>query len=181
MNEEIKNQMLLNSDSYEFFLKETREAERNFFKHSGKCIKHIQQVSEIAEDEGGVPSSRINIKKFKKAREAGEQFLVISKKFVTEMEMMKKLSQNIFDSDLDVPEAKRFELFENYGLTLERKKRVNVCFWKEEEGIMSLADCQSDENCDECVKMEFCPTTGNNFDLGDGGLYCIQETEKEYH
>ena len=77
MNEEIKNQMLINSDSYEFFLKQTREAERNFFKHSGKCIKHIQQVSEIAEDEGGLPSSRINIKKFKKAREAGEQFLVI--------------------------------------------------------------------------------------------------------
>ena len=120
MNEEIKSQMLLNSDSYEFFLKETREAERNFFKHSGKCIKHIQQVSEIAEDEGGLPSSRINIKKFKKAREAGEQFLVISKKFVTEMEMMKKLSQNIFDSDLDVPEAERFELFENYNASVDK-------------------------------------------------------------
>ena len=120
MNEEIKNQMLLNSDSYEFFLKQTREAERNFFKHSENCIKHIHQVSEIAEDEGGLPSGRINIKKFKKAREAGEQFLVMSKKFITEMEMMKKLSQNVFDSDLDIPEGERFELFENYNESIDK-------------------------------------------------------------
>ena len=121
MNEEIKNQMLLNSDSYEFFLKQTREAERNFFSHSEKCIKHIHQVSEVAEDMGEVfDSGRINIKKFKKAREAGEQFLVMSKKFITEMEMMKKLSQNVFDSDLDIPEAERFELFENYNASVDK-------------------------------------------------------------
>jgi len=129
MNEEIKNQMLLNSDSYEFFLKETREAERNFFKHSEKCIKHIHEASEIAEDKGEVfDSSRINIKKFKKAREAGEQFLVLSKKFVSEMEMMKKLSQNVLDDDLEMPEAERFELFENYNesvdKSIELQKRV---------------------------------------------------------
>jgi hypothetical protein len=121
MNEETKNQMLINSDSYEFFLKETRAAERNFFKHSEKCIKHIHQVSDVSEAAGEVfDSGRINIKKFKKAREAGEQFLVISKKFVTEMEMMKELSQNIFDSDLDVPEAERFELFENYNESIDK-------------------------------------------------------------
>tara|TARA_B100001971_G_C17914309_1_gene394474 strand:- start:194 stop:643 length:450 start_codon:yes stop_codon:yes gene_type:complete len=119
MNEEIKNQMLLNSDSYEFFLKQTREAERNFFHQSEKCIKNIHDVSDDAEDKAS-SGSRINIKKFKKAREAGEQFLVMSKKFMTEMEMMKKLSQNIFDSDLDVPEAERFELFENYNESIDK-------------------------------------------------------------
>jgi hypothetical protein len=121
MNEETKNQMLINSDSYEFFLKQTREAERNFFSHSEKCIKHIHQVSDVLEAAGEVfDSGRINIKKFKKAREAGEQFLVMSKKFITEMKMMKKLSQNVFDSDLDIPEAERFELFENYNASVDK-------------------------------------------------------------
>lgn len=120
MNEKIKNQMLINSDSYEFFLKKTRAAERNFFKHSENCINHINQASEAAEDEGGSPHSRINIKNFKKAREAGEQFLVISKKFVAEMEMMKKLSENIFDEDLNMPEMERIELFENYNQSISK-------------------------------------------------------------
>ena len=119
MNEKMKNQMLLNSDSYEFFLKQTREAERNFFQQSEKCIKNIHDVSDDAEDKAS-SGSAININKFKKAREAGEQFLVMSKKFMTEMEMMKKLSQNIFDSDLDVPEAERFELFENYNESIDK-------------------------------------------------------------
>ena len=124
MNEKIKNQMLLNSDSYEFFLKETRTAERNFFDLSEKCIKHIHMESEMAEAEGRLTGGRINIKKFRKAREAGEQFLTISKKFITEMEMMKKLSQNIFDSDLDMPESERFELFENYNESIDKSIRL---------------------------------------------------------
>ena len=88
MNEEIKNQMLLNSDSYEFFLKQTRAAERNFFEQSEKCIKNIHDVSDDAEDKAS-SGSGININKFKKAREAGEQFQTMSKKFMTEMEMSK--------------------------------------------------------------------------------------------
>jgi len=111
--------MLLNSDSYEFFLKQTREAERNFFHQSEKCIKNLHDVSDDIEDKpsGG---GRININKFKKAREAGEQFLTISKKFMTEMEMMKNFSENIFDSDLDIPEIERHELFENYNESIDK-------------------------------------------------------------
>ena len=149
MNQEIKKQMLLNSDSYEFFLKQTREAERNFFNCSEKCIKNIHDVSDDAEDKAS-SEGRINIKKFKKAREAGEQFLTISHKFITEMQMMKKLSKNIFDSDLKMDEGERYELHENYNESIDKsvdlQKQVTELIVME---MQSLRAFEAGEHNDE--------------------------------
>ena len=121
MNEEIKKQMILNSDSYEFFLKQTREAEKNFFRCSVLCIKEIEKANdEFEETDDDSCYRRINLNKFKKAEEAGEQFLTMSNKFITEMEMMKTLAGNIFDPDLDIGEAERFELHENYLESIDK-------------------------------------------------------------
>ena len=123
--------MMINSESYEFFLEQTREAEKEFFRHAELCGKEVSKITEAVETGDVSNLKRINIKKFKEARESGEQFLVISKKFITEMEMMKKLSDNIFDSDLDIKEAERFELFENYTASIDKsiflqKKVMNL-------------------------------------------------------
>ena len=130
--------MLLNADSYEFFLKQAREAEKKFFRYSAQCIIEISKISDHNEemldsfskesisdnlpdlDLSDLNLPRINIKKFKDARIAGEQVLLISNKFISEMKMMKDLSQNVFDSDLDIPEAERFELFENYAESIDK-------------------------------------------------------------
>ncbi len=130
--------MLLNADSYEFFLKQTREAEKKFFRYSAQCIIEISKISDHNEEmlnplseesiSDNLPNldlsdlnlPRKNIKKFKDARIAGEQVLSISNKFITEMEMMKDLSENIFDSDLDISETERFELFENYSESIDK-------------------------------------------------------------
>ena len=140
MNEEIKNQMLLNSNSYEFFLKQTREAEKNFFRYSALCIKEISRANDLFEETGDdLYYRRINIKKFKAARDAGEQFLTISKKFITEMEMMKKLSENIFDPDLNMDEAEASELHENYVESVDKsidlQNRVTELIVMEMDGL----------------------------------------------
>ena len=140
MNEEIKNQMLLNSDSYEFFLKETRRAEKNFFRYSVLCIKEIEKANdEFEETDDDSCYRRINLNKFKEAKKAGEQFLTISNKFITEMEMMKKFAGNIFDPDLEIEEAERFELHENYlesvDKSIDLQNRVTEMIVMEMDGM----------------------------------------------
>ena len=140
MNEEIKNQMLLNSDSYEFFLKQTREAEKSFFHYSALCIKEISKANDMFEETQDESCyRRININKFKAAHAAGQQFITISNKFITEMEMMKKFAGNIFDPDLDIGEADRFELHENYLESIDKsidlQTRVTELIVMEMDGL----------------------------------------------
>jgi len=145
MNEEIKKQMLLNSDSYEFFLKQTREAEKNFFQYSALCIKEIERANDAFEETQDESFyRRINIKKFKVANEKGEQFLTISKKFITEMEMMKKLAENIFDPDLNMDESEASELHENYlesvNKSIELQNKVTELIVMEMEGLQDYLE-----------------------------------------
>ena len=140
MNEEIKKQMLLNSDSYEFFLKQTREAEKNFFEYSALCIKEISRANDVFEETQDESCyRRININKFTAARKAGEQFLLISQKFITEMEMMKNLAKNIFDPDLNIDEVERFELHQNYlesvDKSIDLQNKVSELIVMEMEGL----------------------------------------------
>ena len=117
----MKKQMLLNSDSYDFFLKETRKAEKDFFRYAELCQEEICKITDMLEDTSDLSNlRRINIKKFKEAEVAGKKFQTISKKFITEMEMMKDLAGNIFDPDLNIDEAKRFELHENYLASIDK-------------------------------------------------------------
>ena len=73
----------------------------------------------------------------------------MSKKFVTEMEMMKKLSQNVFDSDLDIPEGERFELFENYNESVDKsidlQKKVTELIMQEMKTLRKFETGEHDE------------------------------------
>ena len=154
MNEEIKNQMLLNSESYEFFLKETREAEKNFFRYSALCIKEIERANDAFEEtQDELYYSRINIKKFKAAYDAGKQFLTTSKKFITEMEMMKELAGNIFDPDLNMGEAERFKIHESYLETIDKsidlQNRVTGLIVMEMNGLKDFQEGKQWEDSDD--------------------------------
>jgi hypothetical protein len=154
MNEEIKKQMILNSDSYEFFLKQAREAEKNFFRYSGLCIKEISNANDMFEETQDESCyRRINIKKFKSARDAGKQFLTISKKFITEMQMMKELSVNIFDPDLNIAEIERFELHEKYLESIDKsidlQNRVTELIVMEMDGLEDYISGRHLEDSDD--------------------------------
>ena len=147
--------MLLNSDSYEFFLKQARESEKNFFRYSSLCIKEIERANDAFEETQDDSSyRRINIKKFKAADIAGEQFLTISKKFITEMEMMKNLAKNIFDPDIDICEAERMEIFENYNESIDKsiqlQTKVTELIVMEMEGLQDyLSGRHLEDDCDD--------------------------------
>jgi len=143
--------MLLNSDSYEFFLKQTREAEKNFFRYSALCIKEISRANDMFEETQDESCyRRINIKKFKVANEKGEQFLIISKKFITEMKMMKELAANIFDPDLNMEEEEASELHENYVESIDKsinlQNKVTELIVMEMDGLKDYLSEDGDED-----------------------------------
>jgi len=122
--------MLLNSDSYEFFLKQTRETEKKFFDKAELCGKEMMRVTNELEEIGFKPntaqydlsvSRRINLNIFSEAINQGEGFMVMSKKFITELEMMKDLSSNVMDEDLNFEDSVERENFlEMYTESIEK-------------------------------------------------------------
>jgi hypothetical protein len=110
MNEKIKNQMLLNAESYEFFLEKTREIEKQFFSMAASCTTEMERVVDELEELGVKPntaqydlsiSRRINLNIFSETVNEGQKYLTISKKFIDELEMMKDLAPNILELSSD--------------------------------------------------------------------------------
>tara|TARA_B100000287_G_scaffold9736_2_gene9821 strand:+ start:3322 stop:3825 length:504 start_codon:yes stop_codon:yes gene_type:complete len=139
MNEEIKNQMLLNSDSYEFFLNKTRDAEKMFFKKAEECGKEMERVTNEVKEIGHKPntpqwnlsiSRRINLNIFSNAIDEGEKYKLLAKKFASELNMMIDLSSNLLDEDLKFDNPQDREGFlETYETTVNSailmQERVN--------------------------------------------------------
>tara|TARA_R100000808_G_C2152123_1_gene161428 strand:+ start:50 stop:538 length:489 start_codon:yes stop_codon:yes gene_type:complete len=134
MNEEIKNQMLLNSESYEFFLMKTREKEKVFFAKAELCGKEMERVTQEVEKKGFKPntaqydlsiSRRINLNIFSAALSEGKSYMTIAGKFLTELNMMKDLSSNIVDEDLNFEDSlEREEFLESYKDSID--KAINM-------------------------------------------------------
>ena len=155
MNEEIKNQMLLNSESYEFFLMKTREKEKDFFAKAELCGKEMERVTEEVEEKGFKPntaqydlsvSRRINLNIFSEALEEGEGYMTIAGKFLTELNMMKSLSSNVMDEDLSFEDSiERQEFLENYedSISNAMKMQEKVTFLIASEMKMLKSICET--------------------------------------
>lgn len=156
MNEEIKNQMLLNSESYQFFLNETRKAEKKFFRYSALCGLEMEKVSDDFEEqttnglfEKDINLRRINLNIFSEAINQGKKFITTSNKFLTELDMMKKLSENIMDDALGFGNEKA-EFLEQYidsiDKTIEMQHTVAELVSNEIEMLQNVVDNQLPEN-----------------------------------
>ena len=150
MNDKIKNQMLLNSESYQFFLNETRKAERKFFKYSALCGIEMERVSEDFEEqtanglfEKDINLHRINLNIFSEAINQGKKFITSSNKFVTELQMMRKLSVNVMDDALDFGND-RVDFLEKYiesiDKSIEMQDTVSELISNEIEMLQGVVD-----------------------------------------
>jgi hypothetical protein len=154
MNEEIKKQMLLNSESYQFFLNETRKAEKKFFRYSALCGLEMEKVSNDVEQQisnggEGLNLRGINLNIFSEAINQGKRFITTSNKFLTELKMMKKLSVNIMDDDLGFGNDKDDFMEEYIGSidkTVEMQYSVSNLILNEIEVLQSVIDNQLPEN-----------------------------------
>ena len=154
MNEEIKKQMLLNSESYQFFLNETRKAEKKFFRYSALCGLEMEKVSNDVEQQisnggEGLDLRPININIFSEAIIQGKKFITASNNFITELNMMKELSVNIMDDDLGFGNEKSNfleEYISSIDKTIQIQYTVLELISNEIEMLQSIVDNEIPEN-----------------------------------
>jgi len=146
--------MLLNSESYQFFLNETRKAEKKFFRYSALCGLEMEKVSNDVEQQisnggEGLDLRPININIFSEAIIQGKKFITASNKFITELNMMKELSVNIMDDDLGFGNEKSNfleEYISSIDKTIQIQYTVLELISNEIEMLQSIVDNEIPEN-----------------------------------
>ena len=155
--------MLLNSESYEFFLMKTREKEKEFFDKAELCGKEMERVTIEVEKKGFKTNTpqydlsiarRINLNIFSEAMSEGERYMTIAGKFITELNMMKELASNVMDEDLSFEDSnERLEFLENYNnsinAAMSMQKKVSLLITNELKMLNAIRDGINPSSQDE--------------------------------
>ena len=111
MNEETKERILLNCESYEFHNEQLHKTEKEYFNRLDNLLEDLGSISRLMEPESVYKPSDIIINKLKQVRNSGHEYIATSTKFEMEMQELLKHAPDMADLEIEYDTHKTTFLF----------------------------------------------------------------------
>ena len=111
MNDETRERILLNFESYEFHNEQLHKTEKEYFNRLDDLLEDLGSISRLMEPDSVYKPSDIIINKLKRLRDSGHEYIASSTKFEMEMQELLQHAPDMADLEIEYDTHKTTFLF----------------------------------------------------------------------